>query len=78
MSPWWSTVIIKVERGCVPLWGILILPVSLMISGMSFVSSIVEEMSSSNCRNYLSMFMSSIGRRAYQRDLDRLGECMGQ
>lgn len=32
-----------------PLWGMFILPVSLIISGMSFVSSMVDEMSSSNC-----------------------------
>lgn len=32
-----------------PLCDISILPVSLMISGMSFVSSIVDEINSSNC-----------------------------
>lgn len=31
-----------------PLWGMPIFPVSLMTSGMSFVSSILEEINSSN------------------------------
>ena len=35
-----------------PLCGIPILPVSLMISGMSLVSSIVVDMSDSNCASY--------------------------
>lgn len=64
----------------ISLWFMSILPVSLMISGMSFVSSMVVEMRFSNwgSREYVWVCLtrSTWWDATYQRDLHGLGERM--